>query len=69
MTLKDYYNNLDENSPRTKFRDLIIRECGISYDTFYKWMNGYTIEVPKLSREKISQVTGVSAEELFPNIS
>ncbi len=38
MTLKDYYYMLDESSPRTKLRDQIIEECGISYDTFYKWM-------------------------------
>ena len=45
MTLKDYYNGLDEISPKTKLRDEIIEECGISYDTFYKWMNGSTREI------------------------
>ena len=66
MTLKDYYYVLDESSPRTKLRDQIIEECGISYDTFYKWMNRSTGEIPKTSRERIAQIIGISAEELFP---
>ncbi len=69
MTLKDYYNGLDEISPKTKLRDEIIEECGISYDTFYKWMNGSTREIPKTSRERIAQITGISVEELFPTPS
>jgi hypothetical protein len=65
MTLKDYYDSIEDTSPRSKFRDEIVRECGVTLDTFYKWMNGAS-NVPKLAKEKISEYTGISVDELFP---
>ena len=46
--------------------DLICKECGITIPTFYKWINGETKRIPKNSKEKISELTNISVEELFP---
>jgi hypothetical protein len=67
MTLKDYYDSLDETSPRVKFRDAIVKSCGVTIDTFYKWLNGGTKDVPKLAKEKISEISGIQVNDLFPN--
>ncbi len=69
MTLKDYYESLDDNSPRGNLKDKIISECGISPATFYNWVNGNTSDIPKTAKERISEITGIKVNELFPAIS
>jgi len=66
MTLKDYYDSIDDTSPKMKFKEQIIKECGISHATFYNWMNGSS-EIPKTSKERISEITGIPVDELCPN--
>jgi transcriptional regulator with XRE-family HTH domain len=66
MTLKDYYNNLpDSINPRREFREHLAKECGVSVITLYRWLSG-EITPDKLKMEKVAEVTGVPAEDLFP---
>ncbi|MBA7533635.1 hypothetical protein ES705_25876 [subsurface metagenome] len=67
LTFKKYYEKLGEENPQVKLRERIIKECGITRATFYKWLNGETNNVPKLAMEKISELTGVTVEYLFPD--
>jgi transcriptional regulator with XRE-family HTH domain len=68
MTLKGYYEELGKRStPQKEFRDLIARECGVTSMTVYRWLSG-EITPDKLKRDKISEITGMTVEELFPNI-
>jgi hypothetical protein len=67
MTLKNYYESLEDTSPKVKFRDAIVEKCGVTVDTFYKWMNGGTRDIPKLAKEKISEISGIPVNDLFPN--
>ena len=64
--LKHYYDDLILENPQKNFREKVIEECGINYTTFYKWVNGYTKRIPKNSKEKISELTNIPVEELFP---
>ena len=64
--LKQFYDDLVKENPQMKFRDLICEECGITIPTFYKWLNGETKRIPKNSKEKISELTNIPVEELFP---
>lgn len=67
MNLSELYESLSEKTPKTEFRELIRNECGVAEMTLYRWLNG-TVTPDKLKREKISQVTGISVEELFPKV-
>ena len=64
--LKQFYDDLILENPQMKFKDLICKECGITIPTFYKWINGETKRIPKNSKEKISELTRIAIEELFP---
>lgn len=63
LTFRGYWDKI--NSQPKIFRDTIIKECKCSYETFYKWVNGTTTPRP-LEQEKISEITGVPMEKLFP---
>jgi len=65
MTLKQYYNNLKKVNPATQFRDSVLQECGVTYDTFYKWLNTET-QPNRLTQQKIAELSGVDANKLFP---
>lgn len=68
MALKEYYQSLEEESPRSKFRKRIIHECGVARLTAYRWLSG-EITPEKLKRDKIAEVSGLSVEELFPSLN
>lgn len=53
ITLKGYYESLGR--PQADFRERIIKECGITIATFYRWMNGQS-KPNKLQREKIEEI-------------
>ena len=65
MTLKQYYHDLKQENPAIQFRDQILQECGVSYDTFYKWLNTET-QPNRLTQQKIAEISGISIEKLFP---
>ena len=65
MTLKEYYNDLKNENPAIQFRDKVLHDCGVTYDTFYKWLNTET-QPSKLTQEKIAEISGIAAMELFP---
>jgi hypothetical protein len=67
LTFKDYYKQLGKRDPQIELRNRIISECGISTATFYKWLNRKTDTIPKLARQKISEITGIPVEDLFPD--
>lgn len=67
ITFKRYYERLRKRDPQIELRNKIIRECGISMATFYKWLNSDTSHIPKLAKEKISEITGIPVEDLFPD--
>jgi len=47
-------------------RDKILKECDISKDTFYKWLNTPS-KIRKPAKEKIAQIFNCNESELFPN--
>lgn len=65
MALKDYYQDLENSSPRNLFRQRLIAECGVNVTTVFRWINGEVIP-DKLKQEKISELTGIPVDELFP---
>ena len=69
MALKDYYKELGKRStPQKEFRDKIAAACGVANMTVYRWMSGEIVP-EKLKREKIAEVSGISVDELFPNLN
>lgn len=64
MALKDYYESLSPNSPRKEIRDRILKECGITEMTLYRWISGDVIP-EKLKQEKVAEITGVPVDDLF----
>lgn len=67
MTLKDYYEKLPDwhSAPKIQFRDQLVKECGVSVMTVYRWFSGECVP-DKLKREKVAELTGIPVEELFP---
>jgi len=66
MTLKDYYyKHLPQENPQKQFKEKVMRECGISNPTFHYWIRHNN--APKLAQEKISELTNIPVEELFPD--
>lgn len=64
--LFDYYNNLpQQTSPKSDFLRLIMSECGVSFTTAINWVNGKVKPSKKVYLEKLSQITGLSQEQLF----
>ena len=69
MALKEYYAELGTRStPCKEFRDRLVNECGVKPMTVFRWLSGEVIP-DKLKREKISEITGIPVEELFPNLN
>ena len=52
---------------RSKKRDQIIKECGITKAIFYNWLSGITY-IDVRSMPTISKVVGVPTSELFPSV-
>jgi transcriptional regulator with XRE-family HTH domain len=68
MALKEYYEKIGERStPKKEFRETIARECGVTEMTVFRWLSGEVLP-DKLKREKIAEISGLTVEELFPNI-
>lgn len=57
LTFKEFYQSLKETD-KTVLRDDIIRECGISYPTFYSKLNkGNYTNLEKKEIERLSKQT------------
>jgi len=68
MNLTELYKQLrDQPTPQREFRAKIATECGVSEMTVYRWLSGEIIP-DKLKREKVADVTGISVNDLFPNL-
>jgi transcriptional regulator with XRE-family HTH domain len=68
MALKEYYEKIGElPTPKKEFREKVAESCGVTEMTVFRWISGKIIP-EKLTREKLSEITGLSVEELFPNI-
>jgi transcriptional regulator with XRE-family HTH domain len=68
MNLNEYYKQLqDQPSPQREFRQKIAKECGVSEMTVFRWLSGEVVP-EKLKREKVAEITGLTVEELFPNL-
>ena len=68
VTLSEYYKQLrDAPAPQRDFREKIARACGVSDMTVYRWLSGEIVP-EKLKREKIAEITGLTVDELFPNL-
>ncbi len=50
---------------RSKKRDQIIKECGVTRSIFYNWIAGIT-PVDENSQKIISQILGIKQKNLFP---
>jgi len=61
----NYYKTLPRaKKERSKKRDLIISECGVTKSIFYNWYSGIT-NIPEAFFSKISKILGVPKSELF----
>jgi len=68
MDLREFYNELQtQPTPQKEFRDRIASACGVTEMTVYRWLSGDIIP-EKLKREKIAEITGLSVDDLFPNL-
>jgi transcriptional regulator with XRE-family HTH domain len=68
MTLVNYYQNLEDRpeTPKQRVRKALMEAFGVTEMTVSRWVNGYI--VPARDKwEKISEITGIPVEELFPN--
>ncbi len=66
MTLKEYYEKVPRGQKK-KFRKKVAEACDVSELHVYKWLDG--IHYPdKLKKRAISEITGVSVEQLFPPV-
>ena len=61
MTLKDYYVRLGQ--PQRELRERIVKECGVSLATVYRWLSGDKTPL-KLQREKIAEIIGVTVNDI-----
>ncbi|MBI9052502.1 MAG: hypothetical protein JEY96_01710 [Bacteroidales bacterium] len=68
MTLKNYYEDLGKENPQAELRNKIIKACGISKKTFYRWINGDTENIKPLFKEKIAEIIDTPVENLFPKL-
>jgi transcriptional regulator with XRE-family HTH domain len=67
MTLKEYYDKVGESpNPKQGFRMKVSEACDVTEMTVYRWLSGEIIP-EKLKREKLSEITGLPVEQLFPN--
>ncbi|PZX18068.1 hypothetical protein LX69_01104 [Breznakibacter xylanolyticus] len=66
MTIKDYYDSLDETQKRV-FRSKVERKTQKNKSTVYRWIN---LKHPASPIEKayMSRIIGKPIEELFPEI-
>jgi len=67
MTFNDYCNKLKNRDPHLEFKLLVMAECDVTAATFQNWKAGKT-RPGKLQKEKISELTGISVNDLFPKI-
>ncbi|MCL6101010.1 MAG: helix-turn-helix domain-containing protein [Bacteroidetes bacterium] len=68
MNLKEFYTELqNQPTPQKEFREKIANKCGVTEMTVYRWLSGEIIP-EKLKREKIAEITGLSVDDLFPNL-
>ena len=66
MTLKGYYRNLPEAvHPKTDFITRIQSECGVSFTTARNWVMGVTRPFNPDHVQKLSEMTGIPADELW----
>ena len=66
MTLREHYDKLVAlKTPAQEFREGVAEACGVTEKTVYSWLSGEIIP-EKLKREKIAELTGIPADELFP---
>ncbi len=56
-TFKNYYHSLDD-AEKVEIRDTILRECGISYPTFYSKLNRENYSI--LERKAIERICEIS---------
>lgn len=69
MDFKEFYNELQSTqpTPQKEFRNKIAFECDVTEMTVYRWLSGEIVP-DKLKREKVAEITGLSVDELFPNL-
>lgn len=65
MNFKNYCESLKQQDPHAEFKKLIMFECDVTAATFQNWKAGKTIP-NKLAKEKISELTNIPVNELFP---
>ena len=65
MTFKQYCDSLSRKDPHEEIKSMIIYECDVTSMTFQNWKSGKTVP-GKLAQEKISMLTNIPANKLFP---
>lgn len=66
LTLLGYYENLPKSSyPKKEFIHRIMSECDVSFTTARNWTKGNTKPINEWQIEKLSEITGISREQLW----
>lgn len=66
MTLREYYSGLTrEVPPKTRLVKEIMRSCSVEMVTVRKWLSGESVPQNPEHVKRISDITGIPAEELF----
>lgn len=66
MTLKGYYQKLPlRSAPRLDFINEIMRRCNVREQTVRNWVLYGMKPQQKIHREILSEVTGISEEDLW----
>lgn len=66
ITLSGYYENLPKSSyPKKEFIQRIMTECDVSFTTARNWTKGNTKPAFEWQIEKLSEITGISREQLW----
>ncbi|MBK5721311.1 hypothetical protein JGH11_10550 [Dysgonomonas sp. Marseille-P4677] len=66
MSLKTHYENLPD--PKKKLLNDIMQACDLSQASVYRLLTGKK-DPTKLQAEAISKITGITVEELFPDMN
>lgn len=70
MTFKYYIDNKSNVAISEKALEIkrIAEACMVDISTVYRWLNGKCLPDP-LKMQKLSEITGISVEQLFPDKS
>lgn len=67
QNLENWYKSLKRDSPLTKtgFIKIVARRCRVSGNTVVNWVNGLTRPSDEVYVDVLSEISGISKDDLF----